>query len=228
MAEARQTGEIAARECLQPRRGLRTLEGQQHTIALAIAHGDPPGLELLADPGGVRLGTGGVDHHHQLVTLVSSRDNAAPVVDDQVVADAAGLVEQHGVAGLARSDPEQIARHQGLQGVLDAVAAQGEHPHVGDVEDTAVLAHGLVLLDQAAELHRHLPASEGHHAAAGDPGRLKQGGAGQDGVGRVRGGGGAGHGGLGTGLGGILWRAVAQRCAEAGGTVLLKESGETL
>ena len=37
---------------------------------------------------------------------------------------------------------------------------------MGDVKHPQLFAHGLVLLDQAAELHRHLPAGEGHHPTA--------------------------------------------------------------
>ena len=94
----------------------------------------------------------------------------APVVDDQVVADAAGLVEQHRVAGLAGADAEQIGGHQALQGIFDAIAPQAQHPHVGDIENAAVAAHGGVLGHQAGKLHGHLPAGEGHHPAASRPG----------------------------------------------------------
>jgi hypothetical protein len=131
----------------------------------------------------------GVDHQQELIGVAP-----APVVDDQVVADAAGLVEQHRVAGLAGADPEQVGGHQMLQRILDAITAQGEHPHVGDVEHPAALAHGVVLSHQAAVLHGHLPARERHQAAPGRGDRTVERSAPQAAVRGGRGGGGIGHG----------------------------------
>merc|ERR1711934_1275204 len=54
----------------------------------------------------------------------------------------------------------------GLQSRLWIWAFQPEHAHVGDVKHPQLFAYGLVLLDQAAELHRHLPACKGHHPTA--------------------------------------------------------------
>ena len=101
----------------------------------------------------------------------------APVVNNQVVADAAPLVEQHCVAGLAGANPKQVGGHQSLQGFFGACAPQGQHPHVGDVEDAAAAPHGLVLCHQALKLHGHLPAGKGHHPAISGLGGFKQGGA---------------------------------------------------
>ena len=172
MAEAGQARQGFAAEGLQPSGGLGALEGQQHPITLAIADEEALGLELAANPGGVRFGAGGVDHQHQLIGFSAAGvpgglqpGAAAPVVNDQVVADAAGLVQQHRIASFARTDAKQVGGQQSLQGVLDAVALKGQHSHVGDVEDTDVLAHRLVFLHQAAKLHRHLPASERHQTA---------------------------------------------------------------
>ena len=69
----------------------------------------------------------------------------------------------------------KIAGHQSLQGVLDAITPQAQDAHVGDVEQTSPLAHGLVFLEETAVLHGQLPPCEGHHAATGAAGGLKQG-----------------------------------------------------
>ena len=126
------------------------------------------GFELLFDPGGVAVGAGGVDHHHHFAV--------GAVVNDQVVADAAGFIQQHRVLGFAGANALQIAGHQPLEFVFDAWARERQHAHVGDVEHTAALPHGPVLGHQALELHRHLPAGKRHHAAAGFTAELKQGG----------------------------------------------------
>ena len=182
MAEAGQARQGFAAEGLQPCGGLGALEGQQHPIPLAIADAEALGFELAANPGGVRFGAGGVDHQHQLIGCVAAGvfrglqpGAAAPVVNDQVVADAAGLVQQHRIASFAGTDAKQVGGQQGLQGVLDAVALEGQHSHVGDVEDTDVLAHRLVFLHQAAELHRHLPAGERHQTPSGCAAGLPEG-----------------------------------------------------
>ena len=199
MAEAGQARQALAHQRFEPRGGLRSLQGQQDALgSLAIGDGDAGGLQLAADPGGVGLGAGGVDHQHHLVALALGARPPAAVVHDQVVADTAGVVEEHGVAGFAGADAEQIGGHQALEGVLDAIAPQHEHPHVGDVEDAAGLPHRRVLGHQAGELHRHLPTGEGHQPPAGGTGGAMEGGAPQIGAGGRIGLGGCGHGGRNT------------------------------
>ena len=76
----------------------------------------------------------------------------------------------------------EVGGHQCLQGILDCVAPQADHPHVGDVKQAAVLAHGPVFGHQTGELQGHLPAREGHHAPPGRLGCPVEGGAPQKGV----------------------------------------------
>ena len=73
--------------------GLRPLMlGGEHSVFFDVGHRQASGLHLFTDPGGVAVGAGGVDHHHHGTTL--GIDGTA-VVNDQVIADAAGFVEQH-------------------------------------------------------------------------------------------------------------------------------------
>ena len=170
MAKPGNPGQVGGREGFEPGRRLGPLQGQQHPVTCVIGDAEALVLQVVAQPGGVGLGAGGVDHHDQLVGAVLP----AAVVDDQVVADAAGVVEQHRVAGLAGANPKQVAGHQALQEILGAGTPQLQHPHVRDVEDAAAAAHGLVLGHQTGELHGHLPAGKGHHAATGsDRGAMK-------------------------------------------------------
>ena len=112
MAKARHTGQAFAAELLQPAHRFRALQRQQHTTSLAVADAYPLGFELLFDPGGVAAGAGGVDHHHHF--------GVTAVVNDQVVADATGFIQQHRVLGFAGANALQIAGHQPLEFVFDA------------------------------------------------------------------------------------------------------------
>ena len=58
---------------------------------------------------------------------------------------------------------------------LGVGALQAQHPHVGNVEHADPFTNGLVFLDQATELNRHLPAGKGHHAATFVAAELEQG-----------------------------------------------------
>ena len=69
----------------------------------------------------------------------------------------------------------QVAGEQPLQRILGIGTFEAQHSHVGDVEHADPFANGLVFLDQAAELNRHLPAGKRHHAAPGAAAGLEQG-----------------------------------------------------
>ena len=62
MAKAGQPRQALAAEAFQVTHRLGPLQGQQHTIALGVGDLDALGFQLLADPGGVGLGAGGVDY----------------------------------------------------------------------------------------------------------------------------------------------------------------------
>ena len=66
----------------------------------------------------------------------------------------------------------QVAGHQLLQGVFGVGPLQSQHSHVGDVEHSNAVAYGFVFLNQTTELHRHFPASEGHHSATSSAAEL--------------------------------------------------------
>ena len=66
----------------------------------------------------------------------------------------------------------QVAWHQLLQGVFGVGSLESQHPHMGDVEHAHAVAYGFVFLNQATELHWHLPASEGHHSATSSAAEL--------------------------------------------------------
>ena len=112
MTEAGQAAEVFPTQLFQQWNGLRPLQGQQHATVLDVGHRQASRLHAFTDPGGVAVGAGCIDHHHHGTAL--GIDGAA-VVDNQVIADAAGLVQQHRVARLTGANAVQIAGHQLLQ-----------------------------------------------------------------------------------------------------------------
>ncbi len=102
---------------------------------------------------------GGVDHHQ--VGLL------AKLVDHQVVHAAAVLVAQNRVAHAAQGHVGEVVGEQVVQGGKRGGTAHRELAHVRDVKQTAGLAHGHVLGDNAAFiLHGQQVAGEGDDLAA--------------------------------------------------------------
>ena len=172
VAEAGQAAEVFAAQLLQQTHGLRALQSEQHSVLFDVGHRQASGLHLFTDPGGVAVGAGGIDHQHQRTPFGI---NGTAVVNDEVVANAAALVQQNRVAGFAGTDAVQVAGDQLLQRILGIGTFEAQHSHVGNIEHADPFANGLVLLDQAAELNRHLPACKRHHAAPGAAAGLEQG-----------------------------------------------------
>ncbi len=88
----------------------------------------------------------------------------AEPVRDQVVDDAAAVVRQQRVLGLAVRESREIVREQALEQLGLPRAFDVELSHVRNVEDSTFAADGKVLGDHAVVLDGHLPAGEGNHA----------------------------------------------------------------
>ena len=144
---------------------MRAAAGPCRAMQRALRRGqqDHAGRQALGDVGVVHLLARGVDDHEQpAVFLVRGRARHHQVVDD-----AAGIVEQLGVALLARLQVQDIGRHQGFEsggggGVIGS--DQEGLPHVRDVEQAGSGAGVQVLFEDAQRvLHGHLVARERHH-----------------------------------------------------------------
>ena len=109
---------------------------------------------------------GGIDHQHQHAVL----PRLVGAGHHQVVEDAARVVEELGVALLARLQPDDVGRHQRLQRPrrgLVVGAEQERLAHVRDVEQAGLGAGVGVLGQDAGEvLHRHLVAGKGDESGA--------------------------------------------------------------
>ena len=144
------------------RRG--SLQGQQRP--LRRRQQDHAGGQARGDVGVVHLLARGVDDQEQPpVVLLGCRARHHQVVDD-----AAGIVEQLGIALLAGLQVGDIGRHQGLQrrgGGRVAGPDQEGLAHVRDVEQSCRGACVQVFLEDAQRiLHGHLVARERHHLGA--------------------------------------------------------------
>ncbi len=115
----------------------------------------------------VQVGLTGGAIYHQSVVIV-------PLVGDQVIDDAAAVVEHAAVERTAWGDAVHVVGQQVAQEVPRAGTGDIHHRHVGDIEYAGVLAHRMVLLDLGAIVDRHVPAAKVDHLAAGRQVRVVQ------------------------------------------------------
>jgi hypothetical protein len=87
-------------------------------------------------------------------------------INDQVINNAATLVQQKGV--LARPDIElvDVICEHGVEPFARAGSLQNQLSHVRNIEDSGMISHGLMFLDDARVLHRHEPPGERNHSGA--------------------------------------------------------------
>ncbi len=153
-----QAVEVRVGEGLQDPRGLRALYGEQRVGVPVVAH-------LGVEAGGTfhqrvqdHLGVGGVGDDHVLLL--------GQPVDDQVVEDAAVGLADHGVAGAAGLDPADVADQCVIEEGGGPRPRDGDLPHVGEVEQPGLRAHGVVLVTLGAVAQGHVPAGEVGHRRA--------------------------------------------------------------
>ena len=91
---------------------------------------------------------------------------ALAAVGDEVVDDAAVLIREQRVLGLARREAVEVVGEHALQEVVRRGAGDQHLPHVRDVEDAGGGAHRAHLVDHARVLDGHLPTGEGDEAPA--------------------------------------------------------------
>ncbi|MCY1174154.1 hypothetical protein D9M73_143430 [compost metagenome] len=82
-------------------------------------------------------------------------------VDDQIIDHAALFVQQWAIQRLAGVvEAGHIVGQQALQPNSGISAVDIDHGHMGDIEDAAIAAHLVVLLDLRAIVQGHVPATE--------------------------------------------------------------------
>jgi hypothetical protein len=140
--------------------GVRALDRDHRQVAArreGEAHA-PVGVHFL-HPGEVLFGGAGVDHQAEPVLVHE--------IDDEVVDDAAGLVQHAGIQRLAGDlQLVDVVGHQPAQEGADVGATDVDRQHVRDVEQAAARTHRVVFLDLRAVVDRHVPAAEVDHLGA--------------------------------------------------------------
>jgi len=91
-------------------------------------------------------------HHDEQATIGSA--------DDQIVENAALIVGEDSVAGMAGLQSLDIAGNQPLEGVRDNLS------HVGHIKEPGLLTAMAMLGHNTGKLDRQRPAGEIHHLAA--------------------------------------------------------------
>ena len=138
--------------------GLRTLYGQLTVVVAAVVDVDVEALGVVGNPGIVLVDVGSIDGKEEAVVGKSA--------DAGVVDGAAIGIAHHAVEHLPGRHTTEVVGEQMVDESLSVGSGDDDLTHVGDVEDTAVVAHGIVLLDDGGVLYRHVIAGEGLHESA--------------------------------------------------------------
>src|SRR5690606_38547822 len=137
-----------------------------------IAELNPAAFRILLaerfQPGEILVDIGSVNHH--LVTVRSEP------VNENIVHHGAVAVAQGGVLGLHVVQLVHIVDRRALKESPGPGSSNKKVTHVGYVEKSRRLAHGLVLLAYAGILHRHDEPREGDHLGIERHMRFVQGG----------------------------------------------------
>jgi len=175
------TGEVASREgivgevedihfseWLQDAGGLWPLYGEQAGLVGDVVHVDA-GVVVSQDPFPVFGDVGGIDHEHVGFVLFQA-------VDEEVVDDAAVLVGEAAVLGLAVGQFGGVVGGDALDEVEGMGSLEDELAHVADVEDAGIVPNGVMFVVDTAVGDRHVIAGEfGHFRAEGDVFRRERG-----------------------------------------------------
>ena len=150
---AHRVGQVALGDRLHDLARARALQAEHRDVDGAVAHlavREAGAQRLQVRP--VLLAVGRVDHQQVLVL-----DETVQV---GVVDHAARPVRDHRVLAEADVQRRRVVAQGVLQEGQGVRAADDETPHVRDVEQPGALAGRQVLLQDALELQRHLPAAE--------------------------------------------------------------------
>ena len=134
---------------------LGPLYGQLSEVVRLVAHHDVEALGLLAHPVDIFLNVGGIDDEEVVVVL--------HLVDEQVVDRSAVFVAHHAVEDFAIGGVLDVVGEDVVHVAFRVGTADDDFAHVADVEHTAVVAHGQVLVGDVGVLNGHVVAGKGSH-----------------------------------------------------------------
>ena len=151
-------GNLKPRRCLKNRARDWTLHSDERHLVAAIGDSDVEGCRALEQRGNHGEAVARVSHHEVLGLAGSATLTGG--IDDEVVDDAAGLVEQQAVFCLHRRDCREFASKRKVEERTGVRAGHSDFGHVGDVKDSGGCAHGVVLGEVGAVTHGHLPTGK--------------------------------------------------------------------
>ena len=135
--------------------GLGTLDGELAVVVALVAQHDVEAFGLLLEPLHVLVDVGGVDREDVVVLL--------QLADAGVIDHATVLVAEHAVDHLARSHRADVVGENVVDVLLGLGTGDAHLAHVAHVEHTDVLANGIVLVNNATILDRHVKTAERGH-----------------------------------------------------------------
>jgi len=138
-------------------RGLWPLDRHAGPFFALIAHRRAIG-EVAGEPGDILIDLRGIDHQEILIGRAA--------IGDEVIDHAAIFIEHDRVLAFADRESCEVVGEQAVELIERAGAADEHLTHVRNVEDANLLADCLVLIDDRAVLHGHVPSGEGHHPGA--------------------------------------------------------------
>ena len=119
---------------------------------------DVEAFGVLLHPGHILVDVSGVDDEEEVVL--------PHLVDEQIVHRTAVRVEHHAIVDLSDGCSGNIVREDVLNVAFGIGTGDAHFAHVTDIEDTAMLAHGHVLVGDVRVLDGHDETAEGRHECA--------------------------------------------------------------
>jgi hypothetical protein len=167
-------GGVGAEEGGEDGAAFGALDGEAGAGGAEVGEFDEGGV---CGSGGVECGelspvfvdAGGVDDEEEFAF--------AGAIGDEVVDDAAVVIEEEGVVAVAGGEAGDVVGEGVIEEGFGVGAIDDDLAHVGDVEDANVLADGVVFGHKAGILDGHFPAGEGDQAGSEGEVVLVEGGA---------------------------------------------------
>jgi len=168
----RDGAERSERRDRRDRRGVQRQDRKQPVCGTRPLHGDQREIAPGSDRGRrAEAGRKGKEPGEILVGAAGVADHAVSVVrrtrDDEIVDDAALIVQHAGVLGHAGlAQPRDVVRQHAAQEFAGRRTGHVQPEHVRDVEHAGVAPHRVMFLYLRSVVNRHIPAREGRHAGA--------------------------------------------------------------
>lgn len=148
---------FAGKNACENLRGLRSLDRHAGPLIALVAHRGAL-AEVTREPGDILVDFRGIDHEKIFLLCAT--------IGDEVIDHAPVFIEHDRVLAFADCEPRKVVCEEAVELVERVGTADEDLTHVRDVENADLLANCLVLIDDRAVLHGHVPSGKGHRAGA--------------------------------------------------------------